>query len=166
MKTWIWKRMIQTSWVGGKSNEQVVEEVNEHRLLLISVGTRRENFIWHVLRHYQWLSNIYEGRMRSTHNPIGVMKIIHSEMDLDPRCFAYKQCVNFQFFEIFSKSLIVFRDWYIGLLLYKSIYDTRIKWEIYKEENINSGHQIKSCNLNTRNYFYFPSDKNAQQSRS
>ena len=59
MEMWIWRRMKKTSWVERKSNDQVLIEVNENRTLLKYIGRRKAKMIGHIMRHNQFLTNIF-----------------------------------------------------------------------------------------------------------
>lgn len=63
MEMWIWRRITRTSWVERKTNEQVLREVNEGRTLLRDIRRRKAKMIGHIVRHSEFLVNIFEGKV-------------------------------------------------------------------------------------------------------
>lgn len=63
MEMWIWRRMLKTSWVDRKSNDQVLREVNETRTLLNYIGRRKTKMIGHIMRHNLFLKTVFEGKV-------------------------------------------------------------------------------------------------------
>ena len=47
---WIWRRMARVNWKDKKTNEEVLQMVNERRSLLQTILERKKNWIGHVLR--------------------------------------------------------------------------------------------------------------------
>ncbi|KAL4083943.1 hypothetical protein QTP88_029259 [Uroleucon formosanum] len=60
---WCWRRMLRVSWVERRTNENVLNEINETRKILSTIKERRWNMIGHVLRHEELLYIIIEGKM-------------------------------------------------------------------------------------------------------
>ena len=60
---WIWRRMTRTSWVERKSNEEVLQSVEERRELISHILKRKAKLIGHSIRHSTFLSNIFEGKI-------------------------------------------------------------------------------------------------------
>jgi len=52
---WCWRRMLRVSWVERRTNENVLNEINETRKILSTIKERRWNMIGHVLRHEEEL---------------------------------------------------------------------------------------------------------------
>ena len=59
---WIWRRMARVSWKDKKTNEEVLQMVNE-RSLLQTILERKKNWIGHVLRGEGLMMEVIEGRM-------------------------------------------------------------------------------------------------------
>ncbi|KAI5727290.1 hypothetical protein M8J77_000272 [Diaphorina citri] len=55
--------MNKTSWVEKKSNERVLAEVKERRYLMNFIASRKIKLIGHIIRHNDFLSNIFEGKV-------------------------------------------------------------------------------------------------------
>ncbi|KAI5731180.1 hypothetical protein M8J77_006038 [Diaphorina citri] len=60
---WMWRKMNKTSWVEKKSNERVLAEVKERRYLMNFIASRKTKLIGHIIRHNDFLSNIFEGKV-------------------------------------------------------------------------------------------------------
>ena len=60
---WIWRRMARVSWKDKKTNEEVLQMVNERRSLLQTILERKKNWIGHVLRGEGLMMEVMEGRM-------------------------------------------------------------------------------------------------------
>ncbi|KAL4149828.1 hypothetical protein QTP88_003684 [Uroleucon formosanum] len=61
---WCWRRMLRVSWVERRTNENVLNEINETWKILSTIKERRCNMIGHVLRHEEELLYIIiEGKM-------------------------------------------------------------------------------------------------------
>jgi hypothetical protein len=60
---WIWRRILKIRWTEHKSNEEVLEEVQEKRTLMNTVRRMQTNWIGHVLRGNSLLRMVIEGRM-------------------------------------------------------------------------------------------------------
>jgi len=46
-----------------KSNERVLDEIGEKRSLMIHIIERKIKLIGHIMRHNDFLNNIFEGRI-------------------------------------------------------------------------------------------------------
>jgi len=60
---WFWRRMTKTSWTERKSNVIILHEINENRELLKVIAKRKIKLLGHVLRHNNFLQNIFEGKV-------------------------------------------------------------------------------------------------------
>jgi len=63
---WIWKRLLKISWTEHRSNEQVLDMVDENRSLMNTIRQRQKNWLGHVLRSESLLRTVLEGRMKRT----------------------------------------------------------------------------------------------------
>jgi len=60
---WVWRRMEKTSWRDMKTNEEVLQLVQEKRSLMNLIWRRKKNWIGHMLRGESLLREVIEGRM-------------------------------------------------------------------------------------------------------
>jgi hypothetical protein len=60
---WVWRRMEKVSWKDKKTNEAVLESVDEERCFLQAVMKRKKNWIGHIVRGNSLLKLVIEGRM-------------------------------------------------------------------------------------------------------
>ena len=63
---WCWRRILRIKWTDKKTNEKVLEEIEEPRTLIKTLKIRRERWIGHVLRHESLTGRIIEGMMEGT----------------------------------------------------------------------------------------------------
>ena len=59
---WIWRRIMKVKWTEHKANEEVMEMVNEKRMLIKAIRERQKNWVGHVLRSDSLLRTVWEGR--------------------------------------------------------------------------------------------------------
>jgi len=64
LEMWIWQRMENISWMDKVPNEDVMKKVNESKNMLNVIRQRKCKWIGHVLRHDEFLQEIFEGRMK------------------------------------------------------------------------------------------------------
>lgn len=64
MEMWMWRKMTRTSWTEKKTNERVLQEVGERRNLMKSIAKRKVKLIGHLIRHSDFMKNIFEGRIQ------------------------------------------------------------------------------------------------------
>ena len=62
-KMWVWRRMEKVSWRDKKTNEKVLQLVQEKRGLMDLIWRRKKNWIGHILRGDVLLREVIEGRM-------------------------------------------------------------------------------------------------------
>ena len=60
---WIWRRMEKISWVERRTNEEILQLVEERRSLIGTIRERQKKWIGHILRSDTLLRDIIEGRM-------------------------------------------------------------------------------------------------------
>src|SRR6218665_2837020 len=58
---WVWRKMEKISWKEMKTNEEVLQMVQEERSLMDVIWRRKKNWIGHILRGL--LREVIEGRM-------------------------------------------------------------------------------------------------------
>lgn len=63
MEMWLWRKMTKTSWTEKKTNQQILIEIVERRSLLENIMKRKVKLIGHLIRHNQFIGNIFEGRL-------------------------------------------------------------------------------------------------------
>jgi len=63
---WIWRRLIQITWTGHRSNEDVLDMVHENRSFMNTIRQRQKNLLGHVLRSESLLRTVLESRMEGT----------------------------------------------------------------------------------------------------
>lgn len=63
MEMWLWRKMTKTSWTEKKTNQQILIEIVERRSLLENILKRKVKLIGHLIRHNQFIGNIFEGRL-------------------------------------------------------------------------------------------------------
>jgi len=66
LEMWIWQRMEKISWMDNVTNEDVLKKVNERKNMLNVIRQRKHKWTGHVLRHDEFLQEIFEGRMKGT----------------------------------------------------------------------------------------------------
>ena len=60
---WIWRRMLKVSWKEHTSNEEILQQVQEGRILMETLHTRQKEWIGHILRHDSLLRLVLEGKI-------------------------------------------------------------------------------------------------------
>src|ERR1043165_7607201 len=60
---WIWRRMERISWTERRTNEEILQLVEEKRSLIGTIRGRQKKWIEHILRSATLLRDIIEGRM-------------------------------------------------------------------------------------------------------
>src|ERR1043165_9450291 len=60
---WIWCRMERISWAERRTNEEILQLVEEKRSLIGTIRGRQKKWIGHILRSDTLLRDIIEGRM-------------------------------------------------------------------------------------------------------
>ena len=64
LEMWTWRRMEKISWTDKVTNEDVLKKVNESMNMLNVIRQRKRKWIGPVLRHDEFLQEIFEGRMK------------------------------------------------------------------------------------------------------
>ena len=64
LEMWIWERMEKISWMDKVTNEDVLKKVNESKNMLNVIRQRKRKWIGHMLRHDEFLQEIFKGRMK------------------------------------------------------------------------------------------------------
>lgn len=59
--TWCFKVMFEIPWTVRVTDENVLDEIKEKRLLCKSIQSRRDKMTGHILRHEDLLKKIIEG---------------------------------------------------------------------------------------------------------
>jgi len=54
-----WRRMTRTSWIERKTNEAILEQINEKRTLLKTIMRRKIKSTGHLIRHKNFITKIY-----------------------------------------------------------------------------------------------------------
>ena len=60
---WIWRRMERISWTEHRTNEEILQMVEEKRSLIETIRSRQKKWMGHVLRGDTIVRDIIEGRM-------------------------------------------------------------------------------------------------------
>src|SRR6218665_1271173 len=60
---WIWHRMERISWMEHRTNEEILQMMDEKRSLIGVIQSRQRNWLGHILRGDFLLRTIIEGRM-------------------------------------------------------------------------------------------------------
>jgi len=60
---WLWRRIMKVRWTDHKTNEEVLEMVQEKRMLIKTIREIQKNWVGHVLRSDSLLRTVWEGRM-------------------------------------------------------------------------------------------------------
>src|SRR5260221_12726989 len=66
---WVWRRILKISWTEHKTNEEVLNMVNEKRKLMETIRKRQKNWIGHILRRDLLLTTVLEGRIQGKKVP-------------------------------------------------------------------------------------------------
>lgn len=91
VEMWLWRKMTKTRWVDRKTNERVLEEVGEKRQLMKTIENRKIKLIGHLLRHSEFLSNIFEGRVEGSRPRGRPRKQYFEEIQKPMRCTSYQK---------------------------------------------------------------------------
>ena len=62
---WLWRKILKVNWTEHKTNEEVLEMVQEKRMLIKTIRDRQKNWVWHVLRSDSLLRTVWDGRKES-----------------------------------------------------------------------------------------------------
>ena len=60
---WLYRRIMKVKWTEHKTNEEVLEMVEDKRILIETIRKRQKNWVGHVLRSDTLLRTVWEGRM-------------------------------------------------------------------------------------------------------
>ena len=60
---WLWRKMEKISWTEKKTNDEVLQIVEESRQIVDTVMERKKKWIGHVLRGDGLMKEVIEGRM-------------------------------------------------------------------------------------------------------
>jgi hypothetical protein len=60
-ETCCWRGMLKIKWTDRITNNEVLQRAKEGRLLLKILQNRRHSWIRHIIRHNEFLVNIFEG---------------------------------------------------------------------------------------------------------
>src|SRR6218665_4227217 len=60
---WVWRKMEKISWRDMKTNDEVLQMVQEERSLMDVIWRRKKNLIGRILRGESLLREVIEGRM-------------------------------------------------------------------------------------------------------
>ena len=60
---WLWRKLMKVKWSDKKTNEEVLQMVNEQRSIVTKIVNRKKNWVGHVLRGEGLLRDVMEGRM-------------------------------------------------------------------------------------------------------
>ncbi|KAL4148794.1 hypothetical protein QTP88_002949 [Uroleucon formosanum] len=63
MEMWMWRKMTRTSWIELKTNEEVLNEINEERTVMNTIMRRTIKLIGHLLRNIEFITIIMEGKI-------------------------------------------------------------------------------------------------------
>lgn len=63
MEMWMWKKMTRTSWIEYKTNETVLNEINEERTVMNTIIKITIKLIGHLLRHNVFITIIMVGKI-------------------------------------------------------------------------------------------------------
>jgi exonuclease III len=66
---WLWRRMAKISWEDYKTNEEVLQMVQEERTLIETIRKRQRNWLGHMWRGDSLLRTVLEGRMEGKKPP-------------------------------------------------------------------------------------------------
>lgn len=58
----MWRKMTRTSWIEYKTNEAVLNEINEERTMMNTIMKRTIKLIGHLLRNNVFITIIMEGK--------------------------------------------------------------------------------------------------------
>ena len=60
---WVWRKIKKVKWTEHKTNEEVLEMVEERRSLMRTIQQRQKSWVGHILRSDSLLRTVWEGRM-------------------------------------------------------------------------------------------------------
>jgi len=88
---WVWRRMLKIRWTEKKTNDEVLEMVQEERSMVKRIQQQQHNWLGHILRGDSLLKIALEGRMEG-HRQRGRQrkKLIDWLMDNDKK-IGYKE---------------------------------------------------------------------------
>ncbi|KAI5739387.1 hypothetical protein M8J77_018683 [Diaphorina citri] len=88
---WMWRRMTKTRWIEKKSNERVLEEVGESRQLIKTIEKRKIKLIGHIIRHNNFITNIFEGKIQGKKTRGRPRKQYFKDMQESMRCTSFSE---------------------------------------------------------------------------
>lgn len=89
MEIWTWRRLLRISWTEKKSNEEILQIIEEKRVLLFIIRSRSGKLIGHLMRHNPFITNIMEGRINGRKGRGRPRKTFIGEMIGMARCNGY-----------------------------------------------------------------------------
>ena len=60
---WLWRKTMTIKWTWHKTNEEVLEMVQEKRMFIKTIRDRQKNWVGNVLRSDSLLRTVWEGMM-------------------------------------------------------------------------------------------------------
>jgi hypothetical protein len=63
MEMWMWKKITRKSWIEYKTNEALLNEINEERTVMNTIIKRTIKLIGHLLRHNVFIIKIMERKI-------------------------------------------------------------------------------------------------------
>ena len=63
---WIWRKLMKISWTQHRSNQEVLDIVDENRSFMNTIRQRQKNRLGHVLRSESLLHTVLKGRIEGT----------------------------------------------------------------------------------------------------
>ncbi|VVC46173.1 Hypothetical protein CINCED_3A005950 [Cinara cedri] len=64
MEMWMWRKMTRTSCIEHKTNEEVLNEINEERTIMNTILKRTLKLIGHLLINNEFITVIMEGKIK------------------------------------------------------------------------------------------------------
>jgi len=92
LEMWCWRKMEKIKWTEIKTNEEILDLVNEKRTLLSYLRLRRWHMLSHTLRHFEELYSIILESMVEGKRGKGRPRTCYiSQVIKDARVESYKQ---------------------------------------------------------------------------
>jgi hypothetical protein len=90
MEMWMWRRMTRTRWTEHKTNEAVLNEINEERTVMNTIMKRTIKLIGHLLRHNVFITIIMEGKIEGKRSRGRPRKSFFEEIFRRMGCTSYQ----------------------------------------------------------------------------
>jgi hypothetical protein len=86
----MWRKMTRTSWIEHKTNEEVLNEINEERTVMNTIMKRTIKLIGHLLKNNEFITIIMEGEIEGKRSREKSRKSFFEEIFKRMGCTSYQ----------------------------------------------------------------------------